>query len=264
MHHPVIRPLHYGFSRIAQGSPRTYDVSVVLTPPGGQLEPHPLIVSPARVRAFLREIFPGAPGDPYLEARIALEEEHGPRDLTGDMFRDDIWASMGDLSLHLDPDGRIAFLARTIARPPSEDMPLFDIVDVVLPVYLAATAISSGAYDGLLNVRDRERRRFRWEVEVGERIAFPTPLAGPDPVGFPGRVPGAVPFGGLRPEPSDPRSWGRNLTRRNCRPQRLVESVLADLFAVWGYENDKAVVSEIMAVLGNMSTRPPSGYRKAA
>jgi hypothetical protein len=58
------------------------------------------------------------------------------------------------------------------------------LVDVMLPLYLAATAISSGAYDRLLRVRDGKRRRYRWELEIGERITS-NPLAGSHAIGFP-------------------------------------------------------------------------------
>jgi hypothetical protein len=53
-----------------------------------------------------------------------------------------------------------------------------DVVDVVLPFYIATAAIASGAYDRLLGPQDRPDRRYRWDMYVGERIAFPTPLAG--------------------------------------------------------------------------------------
>lgn len=48
--------------------------------------------------------------------------------------------------LYVSPDGRLSFRALfTIRR--SRTAPLFEVVDVVLPFYLAVTAIASGAYD---------------------------------------------------------------------------------------------------------------------
>jgi hypothetical protein len=50
------------------------------------------------------------------------------------------------------------------------------VVDVVLPLYLAATAVATDAYDRL-RFPDRERRRrLRWHLDVAERIAFPRHL----------------------------------------------------------------------------------------
>ena len=43
--------------------------------------------------------------------------------------------------------------------------------------------------------------------------------------------------------------WGRNLARKRCRPERLVGSVLIELLAHWGYENDPVVVAEVLAAL---------------
>ena len=100
--------------------------------------------------------------------------------------------------------GRPPFRCRTLLDPeplfwdedPLYDTdPLFDVVDVFLPLYLAATAISSGAYDRLLHLRGgNKRRRYGWRLELEERIAFPTPRGGPSPVGFPGGYrPGSLP-----------------------------------------------------------------------
>ena len=86
---------------------------------------------------------------------------------------------------------------------------------------------------------------------MGERVAFPTPLAGRYPVGFPGRIPASVALSGPRPEPSEPRFWGLGFTRRNCRPERLVEAVLGDLLPHWGYENDSLVVAEVITTSGS-------------
>lgn len=252
-HAPVVRPANFGFSRIALGYDRGPDIKVTLTPPGLR-QPDPLTVSPSRVRAFVREVFPADPPNPSLDAAVGIEEEHGTPPLTGNLIRDVVWASMGHLLLHVSPDGGLSLQARSIHRRPSEDAALFDVVDVVLPLYLAATAISSGAYDRLLRVRGRKRCRYRWELEIGERITFPTPLAGSHAVGFPGRIPASIPLGGSRPEPSEVFFRGWHLSRRRCRPERLVTFVLAELFAHWGYENDSGVVSDIMAALRSVRT----------
>ena len=39
---------------------------------------------------------------------------------------------------------------------------------------------------------------------------------------------------------------GRNLARKRCRPERLIGSVLIELLAHWGYENDPIVVAEVL------------------
>ena len=101
-----------------------------------------------------------------------------------------------------------------------------DRVDVLLPLYLAATAISSGAYDRLLHRRcGSDRRRYGWKFELEERTAFPAPRGGTSPVGFPGRIPAPIALAGPRPAPSTTWVYGRDLARKNCRPERLVESV---------------------------------------
>ncbi len=132
---------------------------------------------------------------------------------------------------------------------------LFDVVDVLLPLYLAAIAISSGAYDRLLRLRGgNKRRRYSWRLEIEERIAFPTPRGGPSPVGFPGRIPARIPPASPRPAPSTTWVWGRDLARKSCRPERLVESVLIELLGLWGYENDLVVVAEVLAALQKRRT----------
>jgi hypothetical protein len=69
----------------------------------------------------------------------------------------------------------------------------------------------------------------------------------------PGRVPGPhlspTPFVGSRPELSGGFLPGWNLSRRKCRPERIVWFVLADLLADWGYENDRLDVSDVLARL---------------
>jgi hypothetical protein len=48
-----------------------------------------------------------------------------------------------------------------------------------------------------------QSRRFLRPPTPTRKFAFPTPLAGPDPVGFPGRVPAKSPLSRPRPEPSE-------------------------------------------------------------
>ena len=197
---------------------------------------------------------------------MALEEEHGPLGAEGfeyDPFKHDIWGDLAGVLFHVSATGDLSFRSRSICRspvqdaPPSEEAPLFDVVDVVLPFYIATAAIASGAYDRLLGPQDRSHRRYRWDLYVGERIAFPTPLAGANPVGFPGRIPASVALSGPRPEPSEPHFWGLRFSRRNCRPERMVEAVLADLLPHWGYENDPVVVAEVITTLRLMRSGLP-------
>jgi hypothetical protein len=271
---PYRSALCFGFSTVAQGYRPEPDVKVVLTPPG-PVEPDPSIISPRQVRAFVRTIAPAVPSEPRLEALVALEEEHGPYGLSGDPLHDACGASTCGPFLSVGPTGRLSLRTRSIHRPPFEDAhlfevgpfsdseplfmdqdplydtdPLFDVVDVLLPLYLAATSIASGAYDRLLHLRGGIKRcRFCWRFEIEERIAFPTPRGGPSPVGFPGRIPARILVAGPRPEPSTAWICGRNLARQRCRPERLVESVLAELLAHWGYENEPVVVAEVLSAL---------------
>jgi hypothetical protein len=272
-HAPYRSSLRFGFSTVAQGYRPEPDVAVVLTPPG-TVEPDPSFISPRQVRNFVRTVVPGAPPEPRLGALVALEEEHGSPGLTGDPVRDAAGARTCGPYLSVDAVGRLSLRTRSIHRPSFEDAhlfedpfsdsdplfldrdplydtdPLFDVVDVLLPLYLAATAISSGAYDRLLHLRGgSKRRRYSWGFDIQERIAFPTPGGGPSPVGFPGRIPARIPLVGPRPEPSMAWLWGRNLARKRCRPERLVGSVLIELLAHWGYENDPVVVAEVLAAL---------------
>ena len=262
---PFYHHAHFGFSRIALGFPEGPDVLAVLTP-WGPRHPDPSVISPARVRDFLHGVFPESPLDPYLSADVALQEEHGPRSAEGfeyDPFRHDIWGDLAGVLFHVSATGHLSFQSRSICRPlvqgapASEEAPLFDVVDIVLPLYIATAAIASGAYDRLLRPQDYAHRRYRWDLYVGERIAFPTPLAGANPVGFPGRTPASVALSGPRPEPSEPRIWGLRFTRRNCRPECLVEAVLADLLPHWGYENDPVVVDEVITTLRLMRSGLP-------
>ena len=75
-HAPCRSALRFGFSTVAHGYRPEPDVAVVLTPPG-PVEPGPSIISPRRVRDFVRTVV-GAPSEPRLDALVALEEEHGP------------------------------------------------------------------------------------------------------------------------------------------------------------------------------------------
>lgn len=262
---PFYHHAHFGFSPVALGYPEGPDVIATLTPRSPR-HPDPSVVSPSRVRALLHEVFPASPLDPYLSADVALEEEHGPRSAEGfdyDPFRHDIWGDLAGVLFHVSATGHLSFRSRSICRPPvqgappSEEAPLFDVVNVVVPFYIATTAIASGAYDRLLGPPDRPHRRYRWDLYVGERVAFPTPLAGAHPVGFPGRIPTSVALSGPRPEPSEPHFWGLRFTRRNCCPERLVEAVLADLLPHWGYENDPVVVAEVITTLRLMRSGLP-------
>jgi hypothetical protein len=277
--------LRFGFSTVAEGYRPQPDVAVVLTP-SGTVEPDPSIISPCQVRKFVRTVAPGAPRDPRLDALVALEEEHGTPNLTGDRVRDAAGARTCGPYLSVGATGRLSLRTRSIYRPPFEDFhlfedpfsdseslfldqdplydtdPFFDVVDVLLPLYLAATAISSDAYDRLLHLRGgSKRRRYCWLFDIEERIAFPTPRGGPSPVGFPGRIPARIPLVGPRPEPSMARIWGRNLARKRCRPERLVGSVLSELLAHWGYEDDPVVVAEVLSALQRRSAGALVGQR---
>jgi hypothetical protein len=257
---PHTHPANFGFSNVALGYDSHLDVGVVLTP-AGRVEPDPSIISPRRMRDFVCDTFPAEPVAPRLVALVSLEEEYGPRTregFTGREISDYMGAPMGPVYLSVSAVGRLSMTARHIYRPPSEDTywptsedtTLFEVVDVMLPLYLAASAIASGAYERLLGLPPGwRRRRYNWELEVEEHIAFPTPLAGSRTVGFPTRTPGLVPLGGGRPEPSEVFFRGSDLSRHSCRPERLVASVLGDLLAHWGYEVDPLVISDVVATL---------------
>ena len=142
--HRVNRPVRFGFSRVALGYHPGPDVRVVLTRPAssGPIRWSSVPVAPGPSCA--RSSRP-APVDPRLAAAVALEEEHGPRSpegFTNDPLTDVVWVHLTGLSLHVSHDGRLSFLARS---RPSEETPLFEVVDVVLPLFLAATAVASGA-----------------------------------------------------------------------------------------------------------------------
>jgi hypothetical protein len=265
---PFYRHANFGFSRIALGYPGGSDVLAALSPLVRR-EPDPSVISPSRVRDFLLEVFPGSPLDQYLRANVALEEKHGPLSAESfeyDPFKHDIWGDLAGVLFHVSATGHLSFQSRSICRPPvqaaspSEEARLFDVVDVidvVLPLYMLTAALASGANDRLLGPLARSERRYRWEFDVGERITFPTPLAGSDPVGFPGRIPAKFPLSDPRPEPSEAAFSGLRFSRRNCRPERVVEAVLADLLPHWGYENDPVVVAEVITTLRLMRSGPP-------
>ena len=179
---------NFGFSNVALGHNSHLDVRVILTP-FGRVEPDPSIISPRRMRDFVRDTFPAEPLAPRLVALVALEEEYGPQTregFTGREITDYMGAPMGrPVYLSVSAVGRLSLTARHIYRPPSEDTyqptfedtTLFEVVDVMLPLYLAASAIASGAYERLFGLPPGwRRRRYNWEVE--EHIAFPTPWPG--------------------------------------------------------------------------------------
>ena len=95
---------------------------------------------------------------------------------------------------------------------------------------------------------------------MGERITSPGSLAEPSPVRFPGRIPVSAPLSGPWPDPSRAAFWGLRFSRRNCRPEHLVEAVLAHLLPHWGYENEHVVVAEVITPL----SRPALGSTRAA
>ena len=247
-HAPYRSALRFGFSTVTEGYNPEPDVAVILTPPGPAV-PDASIISARRVRDFIRTVAPGAAFEPRLCALVALEEEHGCRSLTGDPLKDAFGTPTCGPYLSVEATGRLSLRTRRIHRPPFEDAhlfedplsdseplfmdqdpfydtdPLFDVVDVLMPLYLAATAVSSGAYDRLVHPPGGSKnRRYSWNLDIEERIAFPTPRGGPSPVGFPGRIPSRIPPGSPRPEPSTTWVWGRNLARHTLParvPRRL-------------------------------------------
>lgn len=102
---------------------------------------------------------------------------------------------MDDLDFKFASVGLVAIAASSVHGIPSDDRPLFDVVDVLLPLYLALVAVSSGACDRVFGYRGA-RHRFHWELTIAEDIVFPTPLAGDRAVGLPDRVPASIPLGG--------------------------------------------------------------------
>ncbi len=164
---------------------------------------------------------------------------------------DRLWVSAGDLQMTFSARGHLSISANSLHRPPSADCALFEVADVLLPLYVALIAVSSGACDRLFGTR-RGRLRYGWEMEIEERIAFPTPLAHAGPVGFPGRVPTSIPLGGRWREPSQIHFRGWNLSRLQCKPDKVLGTVLSELLALWGFESDPVVMAEVRSRLRSM------------
>jgi hypothetical protein len=258
-HAPVMRPGILGWSTVARGLRPDPDVRIALYPMGKE-QPNLQFIDPLHVRAFLAEVLPGRPLDPHLAARVAMTEEHGPRSpkgFTGYELEDYIWLMAGDLRMMFSARGRLSISAASVHRPPSADSPLFDVVDVLLPLYVALVAVSSGACDRLLGHRGG-RRRYQWELQIEERIVFPTPLAEGRAVGFPDRVPASIPLGGHWREPSQIHYRGWDYTRLRCRPERVVESVLAELLTLWATRLTPWLSPKYSPVFGRCAWPNPS------
>ena len=103
------------------------------------------------------------------------------------------------------------------------------------------------ACDRLVRFPDRRHGRFRWDPAVAEYVAFPTPLAGSFPIGFPGTPAASVPLERSRPEPSEAAFWRVQPLPSEAPARAPVELVLANLLAHWGYEHGPTAVSEILA-----------------
>ncbi len=95
-------------------------------------------------------------------------------------------------------------------------------------------------------------------VGIEGRIVFPTPLAHAGPVGFPGRVPASIPLGGRWREPSQAHFRGWDFSRLQCKPDRVVETVLSELLALW-VESDPVVIAEVQSRLRSVRTAQPVG-----
>jgi hypothetical protein len=260
---PVTRPGHLGYSRVARGYLPGHDVVIALYPQG-TVDPHPQFIDPLHVRDFLTEVLPGWPLAPHLAARVAMTEEHGPRSsvcFTGYGPRDDLSVNGGDLEFGFLGYGRLYIAATSVHRPPSDDHPLFDVVDVLRPLYLVLVDASSGACDGLFGRPGTRRLRYQWELRIAEHIVFPTPLAGDRAVGFTSRVPTGIPLGGHWREPSEIEYRGWNLSHSQRRPHQIVEFVLGELLALWGYEADPVVMAEVLARLRSMRVNQPISDR---
>lgn len=167
---------------------------------------------------------------------------------------------MDDLDFKFASVGLVAIAASSVHGIPSDDRPLFDVVDVLLPLYLALVAVSSGACDRVFGYRGA-RHRFHWELTIAEDIVFPTPLAGDRAVGLPDRVPASIPLGGRWREPSQISFHGWSFSRRQSRPRKVVESVLDELLVLCGFEADPVVVDEVLAHLRATRLTQPSGGR---
>jgi hypothetical protein len=261
---PVTQPGHLGWSTVARGLRPDPDVSISLYPSGPE-RPDPRFIDPLRVRAFLGQVLPGHPMDPRLTARVALTQEHGPRtsnEFTGYGLEDYLWLTAGDLSILFSARGHLAMSANSLHRPPSADRSLFEVVEVLLPLYVAMIAVSSGACDRLFGLDRARRRHYNWELRIEERIVFPTPLAEGRAVGFPGHVPAPIHLGGRWREPSQIQFRGWDQSRLQGRPDSVVESVLTELLTLWGYEPDPVVLAEVLWGLRATRTGQPIADRR--
>jgi hypothetical protein len=248
-----------GYSRIARGDPAGPDVEITIYPEGS-VEQRPQVIDPRHMRAFLGEMLPGRPVDPHFAARVPLTHEPGPRSTAGFAIFDPqgyFWVEVDDLDFKFASTGLVAIAASSVHGLPSDDRPLFDVVDLLLPLYLGLVAVSSGACDRVFGYRGA-RHRFHWELTIAEDIVFPTPLAGDRAVGFPDRVPASIPLGGRWREPSQISFHGWSFSRRQCRPRKVVESVLGELLVLWGFEADPVVVDEVLARLRATRLTQPS------
>ena len=100
--------------------------------------------------------------------------------------------------------------------------------------------------DNKIYFRVRRKVEHSLPIALGYHLSHPP---GRVPVGSHGRTPAKIPLSGPRPEPSEAAFSGLRFSRRNCRPERMVEAVLADLLPHWGYENDPVVVAEVITTL---------------
>ncbi len=117
---PGTRPANFGFSTVALGYNSHLDVKVILTP-SGPVGPDPSIISPRRMRAFVRDTFPATPLAPRLVAAVALEGEYGPRTregFNGHELGDAMGAPIGNQYLSVSAVGRLSITACHIYRPP--------------------------------------------------------------------------------------------------------------------------------------------------
>ena len=204
----------------------------MLTPPG-TVEPDPSIISPRRVRNFVRTVAPGTP-DPRLDALVALEEEHGTSGLTGDPVSDAEGARTCGPYLSVDAKGRLSLRTRSIHRPPYEDAhlfedpfsdseplfmdhdplydtdPLFDVVDVPCPSTWRRPPSRPAPTTGSYTYGEGASAAGTTGCSISRNASPFRPLEAAQRVGFPGRIPARIPLVGPRPEPSMIRMWGRD------------------------------------------------------
>jgi hypothetical protein len=254
---PDTRPGRLGYSRVAQGHLPGQDVVISLCPQG-KVDPHPRSIDPIHVRAFLTELLPGLPLDPRLAARAAMTEEHGPRPsvcFTGYGPLDDLEVTSGDLRFGFLGFGYLFIVSPSVHRGRRMTAPSSMSSMSCGPSTSswrrppAGPAIASSAApapDGSAITGSSGSR---------------SPLAGDRAVGFPGRVPAATPVGGNWREPSEIhyRCW--NLSRSVRRPHEILEFVLGELLALWGYEADPVVIAEILERLEAMRVNQPISER---